>query len=545
MAQQTANHPNESSHMSDNAPLIDIRHLSVAVHQGERATTLVKDLSLQIMPGETLALVGESGSGKSVSALSILGLHPDTIRYPHGEIVYRGENLLTAPANHLRGLRGNRISMIFQEPMVSLNPLHTVVRQLSESLIIHQAMSSAAARQRVLEWLEKVGLRNPHTKLDVFPHQLSGGERQRVMIAMALLNAPDLLIADEPTTALDVSVQAQILTLLQQLQREMNMAMLFITHDLGIVRRLADRVAVMRQGELVETAPTQQLFNQPQHPYTQKLLDSEPKGEPVPAPTPAQTLLNVEALRVWFPIKRGLLKRTVGHVKAVDDVSFSVNRGESLGLVGESGSGKSTCGLALLRLLPSQGEIRFDDADLNRLNRKQMLPYRSRIQVIFQDPFSSLSPRMPVGDIIAEGLRLHACLSAQESEQQVISIMQEVGLDPESRHRYAFEFSGGQRQRIAIARALILRPELLILDEPTSSLDRTVQAQILALLKQLQARHGLAYLFISHDLHVVRALCHQVMVLKDGKIVEAGPTESLFRQPQHPYTQMLLSAARY
>ncbi|MGL5768765.1 MAG: ABC transporter ATP-binding protein, partial [Plesiomonas shigelloides] len=402
-----------------------------------------------------------------------------------------------------------------------------------------------AARQRVLEWLEKVGLRNPHTKLDVFPHQLSGGERQRVMIAMALLNAPDLLIADEPTTALDVSVQAQILTLLQQLQREMNMAMLFITHDLGIVRRLADRVAVMRQGELVETAPTQRLFSQPQHPYTQKLLDSEPKGEPVPAPTPAQTLLNVEALRVWFPIKRGLLKRTVGHVKAVDDVSFSVNRGESLGLVGESGSGKSTCGLALLRLLPSQGEIRFDDADLNRLNRKQMLPYRSRIQVIFQDPFSSLSPRMPVGDIIAEGLRLHARLSAQESEQQVISIMQEVGLDPESRHRYAFEFSGGQRQRIAIARALILRPELLILDEPTSSLDRTVQAQILSLLKQLQARHGLAYLFISHDLHVVRALCHQVMVLKDGKIVEAGPTESLFRQPQHPYTQMLLNAARY
>ncbi|MGL5006294.1 MAG: ABC transporter ATP-binding protein [Plesiomonas sp.] len=525
-----------------NSPLIEIRNLHINVRQGKTDTTLVQDISLTIMRGETLALVGESGSGKSVTALSILQLHPESVHYPKGDITYAGNNLLHSTEQQLRGLRGNKIGMIFQEPMVSLNPLHTVQQQLAESLDIHQGISGTQADTLILAWLHKVGIRHPEKKLSAFPHQLSGGERQRIMIAMALINEPDLLIADEPTTALDVSVQAQILTLLKQLQRDLNMAMLFITHDLNIVKSLANRVAVMRHGQIVETATTAALFSTPKHPYTQQLIHAEPRGKPIPITSPAPELLQVDNLQVWFPIKKGFFKRTVDHIKAVNNISFTLRKGESLGLVGESGSGKSTCGLALLRLIDAQGNIEFADHALNTFNRKQMLPYRSRIQIIFQDPFSALSPRMPVGEIIAEGFKLHANPSPQTCEASVIAIMQEVGLDPATRHRYAFEFSGGQRQRIAIARALILKPQLLILDEPTSSLDRTVQAQILDLLKQLQQTHSLSYLFISHDLTVVKALCHRMLVLKEGCIVEEGKTEDLFAHPKEIYTKMLIQA---
>lgn len=525
-------------------PLLSIRDLNICFRSGEVTRPVVNGVSLEINAGETLALVGESGSGKSVTALSILRLlsSPPT-EYPQGDILFNGQSLLHATEPYLRSIRGNEIAMIFQEPMVSLNPLHSIEKQLAEVLSLHRGMRQVQARAEILRCLERVGIRSPEKRLGDYPHQLSGGERQRIMIAMAILTRPKLLIADEPTTALDVSVQAQILELLAELKQELNMGMLFITHNLNIVKRLADRVAVMRDGNIVETGECQSLFAAPQHPYTKQLLDAIPSGDPVALPQPTQTLLEVKDLSVKFPIRQGILRRTVGYNVVVNQLNFTLRCGESLGLVGESGSGKSTTGLALLRLLPSQGEIWFEGTPLHQLNLKQLQPYRSQIQVVFQDPYSALNPRLNVQQIIAEGLQVHQKLSAQEREQRVISAMNEVGLDPETRHRYPTEFSGGQRQRIAIARALILESRLLILDEPTSSLDRSVQAQILALLKKLQQRYQLTYLFISHDLQVVRSLCHQVMVMRNGKVIEHGDCAEVFAHPAQDYTRQLLAFA--
>ncbi|MBX4754913.1 MULTISPECIES: microcin C ABC transporter ATP-binding protein YejF [Klebsiella] len=524
-------------------PLLDIDNLSIAFRQQGETTSVVSELSLQIAVGETLALVGESGSGKSVTALSVLRLLPSPpVSYPTGDIRFHGQSLLHADERTLRGVRGNRIAMIFQEPMVSLNPLHTLEKQLYEVLSLHRGMRKEAARGEILDCLERVGIRNAPRRLADYPHQLSGGERQRVMIAMALLTRPELLIADEPTTALDVSVQAQILTLLRELKQELNMGLLFITHNLSIVRQLADRVAVMQNGRCVEQNGCQALFFAPEHPYTRRLLDSEPSGDPVPLAPDAPVLLRAENLSIAFPIRKGLLRRVVDHNRVVNSVSFHLRAGETLGLVGESGSGKSTTGLALLRLIHSAGAIAFDGEALQGRNRQQMLPLRRRMQVVFQDPNSSLNPRLNVLQIIEEGLRVHQpTLTPAEREQAVIQAMQEVGLDPQSRHRYPAAFSGGQRQRIAIARALVVKPQLIVLDEPTSSLDKTVQAQILALLKALQQKHQLAYIFISHDLRVVRALCHQVMVLRQGEVVEQGECERVFTAPQQEYTRQLLA----
>ncbi len=524
-------------------PLLDIDNLSIAFRQQGETTSVVSELSLQIAVGETLALVGESGSGKSVTALSVLRLLPSPpVSYPTGDIRFHGQSLLHADERTLRGVRCNRIAMIFQEPMVSLNPLHTLEKQLYEVLSLHRGMRKEAARGEILDCLERVGIRNAPRRLADYPHQLSGGERQRVMIAMALLTRPELLIADEPTTALDVSVQAQILTLLRELKQELNMGLLFITHNLSIVRQLADRVAVMQNGRCVEQNGCQALFFAPEHPYTRRLLDSEPSGDPVPLAPDAPVLLRAENLSIAFPIRKGLLRRVVDHNRVVNAVSFHLRAGETLGLVGESGSGKSTTGLALLRLIHSAGAIAFDGEALQGRNRQQMLPLRRRMQVVFQDPNSSLNPRLNVLQIIEEGLRVHQpTLTPAEREQAVIQAMQEVGLDPQSRHRYPAAFSGGQRQRIAIARALVVKPQLIVLDEPTSSLDKTVQAQILALLKTLQQKHQLAYIFISHDLRVVRALCHQVMVLRQGEVVEQGECERVFTAPQQEYTRQLLA----
>ena len=524
-------------------PLLSVDALSIAFRQRDTLHTVVNDLSLRIEAGETLALVGESGSGKSVSALSILRLLPSPpVVYPSGDILFHGDSLLHASERTLRGVRGNKIAMIFQEPMVSLNPLHTLEKQLYEVLSLHRGMRREAAREDMLDCLDRVGIRNARARLTDFPHQLSGGERQRVMIAMALLTRPELLIADEPTTALDVSVQAQILTLLRELRDELNMGLLFITHDLSIVRKLADNVAVMQNGRCVEQNSAQTLFSAPAHPYTQKLLNSEPSGEPVALHPDVQPLLRVENLAVSFPVRKGIFKRVVDNNTVVKDISFTLRPGETLGLVGESGSGKSTTGLALLRLVASRGTILFDNKPLHQWNRKQMLPVRHRIQVVFQDPNSALNPRLNVQQIIEEGLRVHHPeFSREQREQRVIEVMREVGLDAETRHRFPGEFSGGQRQRIAIARALILKPELIILDEPTSSLDRTVQAQILALLKSLQETYRLAYIFISHDLQVVRTLCHQVIVLKEGEVVEQGECRRVFDAPAQAYTRQLLA----
>ncbi|WP_286864121.1 MULTISPECIES: microcin C ABC transporter ATP-binding protein YejF [Pantoea] len=527
-------------------PLLAINHLSVAFRQGKQLRQVVNDVSLRIDAGETLALVGESGSGKSVTALSVMRLlHEASVIYPSGEILFNGEDLLRAREQRLRGIRGNQIAMIFQEPMVSLNPLHTVEKQLYEVLSLHRGMRRPAARGEILSVLDRVGIRQPATRLNDFPHQLSGGERQRVMIAMALLTEPQLLIADEPTTALDMTVQAQILTLLRELQRELNMGMLFITHNLNIVRQLADNVSVMRNGHIVEQNRCQTLMNQPQHPYSQQLLAAEPEGKAVPLPAASPILLRVEQLQVSFTQRRGLFRRQNSEKRVLSGLSFSLRRGESLGLVGESGSGKSTTGLALLRLIASRGEIWFDGQPLHQLSRQQLLPLRQRIQVVFQDPNSSLNPRMTVQQIIAEGLAVHQPeLDSVQQTQRVIAVMEEVGLEAESRHRYPAEFSGGQRQRIAIARALILEPELLVLDEPTSSLDRTVQKQILTLLRRLQQQRQLSYLFISHDLDVVRALCHQLIVLCQGEVVEQGECERLFASPVADYTRELLQSAQ-
>jgi microcin C transport system ATP-binding protein len=530
------------------APLLEIRNLSVtfAGRAGAPPVEAVRGLSLSLDRGETLALVGESGSGKSVTALSILQLLP----YPlaaHGagsSIRFAGEELVGATPERLRRVRGNRIAMVFQEPMTSLNPLHTLERQIGETLLIHKHMGPAAARARTLELLRLVGLPDAESRLGAYPHQLSGGQRQRVMIAMAIANEPDILIADEPTTALDVTIQAHILQLLKDLRDRFGMALFLITHDLTIVRKMAERVAIMTRGEIVEAGPTAVLFDHPRHPYTQRLLAAEPKGRPPAADPAAPELLAAADVKVWFPIRSGVLRRLRGHVKAVDGISLAVRRGTTLGVVGESGSGKTTLGLALLRLTEAQGNIRFAAQDIAALGQRQMRPLRREMQVVFQDPFSSLSPRLSVAQIVEEGLKVHRLAATVAERRHLIeTALEEVGLDPEAAERYPHEFSGGQRQRIAIARALVLKPRFLVLDEPTSALDMSVQAQIVDLLRELQVRHGLAYLFISHDLRVVRALAHEILVMKDGKIVEAGPTDRVMTAPQHPYTRALMAAA--
>ncbi|MDP2374149.1 ABC transporter ATP-binding protein [Reyranella sp.] len=529
--------------MSDPA-LLQVHDLSVTFGAGDSAVRAVRGVSFDIRRGKTLALVGESGSGKSVTALSVLQLLPYPMaHHPTGSIRFQGRELVGAPARELLAVRGNRVSMIFQEPMTSLNPLHTIERQVNEVLILHKGLSRDAARSRTLELLEQVGIPEASKRLDAYPHQLSGGQRQRVMIAMALANEPDLLIADEPTTALDVTIQAQILKLLKTLQARYGMALLFITHDLGIVRKMADRVCVMTKGRIVEQGPVAQVFDNPQHSYTRHLLSAEPKGRPAAFDPEALEILRLDDIKVHFPIKRGLLRRTVGYVKAVDGVSITLRQGHTIGLVGESGSGKTTLGLALLRLEKSQGGIRFDGQDLQRIAPRELRSLRRQMQIVFQDPFSSLSPRMTVAEIVGEGLEVHRIGSPAERNQAIDQALLEVGLETAARERYPHEFSGGQRQRIAIARALVLKPRFIVLDEPTSALDMSVQAQIVDLLRDLQVRHGLAYLFISHDLRVVRALADEVVVLRDGKIVERGPAKQVFEAPQTPYTQALIAAA--
>ena len=523
-------------------PLLDVRDLRVAFRQDAEATHAVRGVSFQVHKGETVALVGESGSGKSVTALSTVQLLGDSARMA-GSIRYDGQEMVGAPERELRRVRGNDISFIFQEPMTSLNPLHTLERQLRESIELHQGLRGEAVKARIIELLTQVGIRDPEERLNSYPHQLSGGQRQRVMIAMALANGPDLLIADEPTTALDVTIQAQILDLLADLKRDHGLAMLFITHDLTIVRKIADRVCVMKDGEIVETGPTEEIFSNPQHPYTQMLLSAESAGLPAPVPTEAPVVVETEQLRIWFPIQRGLLKRTVGHVKAVNSATLDVRAGETLGVVGESGSGKTTLALAVMRLIGSEGRITFQGHEISRYNQRQMRPLRSDMQIVFQDPFGSLSPRMTVAEIIAEGLTVHGVEKGRNRREMVRDIMREVGLPPETMDRYPHEFSGGQRQRIAIARAMILRPKFLVLDEPTSALDMTVQVQIVELLRALQEKYGLAYLFISHDLKVVRALSHKVMVMKQGDVVEAGSADEIFDAPKTDYTRALMAAA--
>ena len=526
--------------------LLQVRNLDVSFQVEGRDVPAVRAVSFDIDRGETLALVGESGSGKSVSALSVLQLLPYPVaRHSSGSSVrFRGEELVGAPEPKLRDVRGDEIAMIFQEPMTSLNPLHRVEKQINETLVLHKGMTREAAHQRTLELLAMVGIPEPARRLAAFPHELSGGQRQRVMIAMALANEPDLLIADEPTTALDVTIQAQILKLLKELQRELGMALLLITHDLGIVRKMADRVCVMTQGEIVEQGPVEAIFEAPQHPYTQRLLAAEPSGDPYVGAPDAPLVMEGDEVKVYFPIKAGVLKRTVDHVRAVDGISVRVREGHTLGVVGESGSGKTTLGLALLRLISSQGEIRFNGQGIQGWKSGAMRPLRREMQVVFQDPFGSLSPRLSIGQIVEEGLKVHGLgANAGEREDLIVAALGEVGLDPDSRHRYPHEFSGGQRQRIAIARAMVLKPKFVVLDEPTSALDMSVQAQIVDLLRELQEKHRLAYLFISHDLKVVRALAGEVLVMKNGLVVEHGSAKQIFEAPQEAYTQALMKAA--
>jgi microcin C transport system ATP-binding protein len=527
------------------APLLSVDDFSVAFSQGGKETIAVDRISFDIGKGETVALVGESGSGKSVTALSILKLlaYP-AASHPTGKIMFDGRDLLTLPENDLRKVRGRDITMIFQEPMTSLNPLHTIERQVGEVLKLHQGMSDAKAKARTLALLEEVGIRDPQKRLQAFPHQLSGGQRQRVMIAMALANEPKLLIADEPTTALDVTVQAQILELLAKLKADRGMSMLFITHDLGIVRKISDRVCVMTKGKIVETGATADVFDHPQHAYTKKLLAAEPKGSPPPLDETAPVVMRGEGVKVWFPIKEGFFRRTVDNVKAVDGIDIAVRAGQTVGVVGESGSGKTTLGLALSRMISSKGKIDFGGRDINAYSFKQMRPLRREMQIVFQDPFGSLSPRMSVGEIIEEGLKIHEPQqTAKQRDDAVVAVLNEVGLDPSTRFRYPHEFSGGQRQRIAIARAMVLKPKFVMLDEPTSALDMSVQAQVVDLLRDLQKKHGLAYLFISHDLKVVRALANEVVVMRNGQVVERGPSQQIFEAPQTDYTKALIAAA--
>ncbi len=525
--------------------LLNVKDLSVAFGVGETQMRAVDHASFHIAKGETVALVGESGSGKTVSALSILKLLPyPPASHPSGEIHFEGRDLLKLNEAELQSIRGDRISMIFQEPMTSLNPVHTIEKQVGEVLKLHRNMDDAAARARVLELLNKVGVQDPEKRLGSFPHQLSGGQRQRVMIAMALANEPDLLIADEPTTALDVTIQAQILELLLDLQREMGMALLLITHDLSIVRKMASRVYIMQGGKIVEDGRTEQIFTEPRHPYTRHLLAAEPTGEPPSANMRAPIVVETEDLKVWFPIKKGALRRTVDYVKAVDGLSLKLRAGQTVGVVGESGSGKTTLGLAILRLISSQGPIAYVGKRIDELSSRQMRPLRKEMQIVFQDPYGSLSPRLSVGQIIEEGLLIQAPeLNYQQRRERVAAALEEVGLDPAAQDRYPHEFSGGQRQRIAIARAMVLQPKFVMLDEPTSALDMSVQAQIVDLLRDLQKKRNLAYLFISHDLRVVRALCNYVIVLRNGKAVEEGTADAIFSNPKQDYTRALLAAA--
>jgi microcin C transport system ATP-binding protein len=527
------------------APLLCVEDLSVAFRQGGRETLAVDHVSFSIAKGQTLALVGESGSGKSVSALSILKLlNYPAASHPSGRILFDGQDLLKASEDELRKVRGNDITMVFQEPMTSLNPLHTIEQQIGEILELHKGLSGQAARKRTLELLALVGIRDAEGRLGAYPHQLSGGQRQRVMIAMALANEPHLLIADEPTTALDVTVQAQILKLVKELQQRLGMAMLFITHDLGIVRKIADNVCVMLKGKIVEEGPVATVFDNPQHEYTQRLLASEPKGRPAPVPVGAPTLLEAGPMKIWFPIKTGFLRRTTGHVKAVDGVSISVRESETVGVVGESGSGKTTLGLAILRLISSQGPVVFLGDRIDGLNSAAMRPRRRAMQVVFQDPYGSLSPRLSVAGIVEEGLLVqNPGLGLDERREIVARALIDVGLDPAAMDRYPHEFSGGQRQRIAIARAMALDPRFVVLDEPTSALDMSVQAQIVELLRDLQVKRKLAYMFISHDLKVVRALSHRVLVMQNGRIVEEGEGEAIFAAPKTDYTKALFAAA--
>jgi microcin C transport system ATP-binding protein len=530
--------------MSD-APLLTIDDLAVAFGPAGEAPPAVNGVSLEIREGETLALVGESGSGKSVTALSILQLLPYPVaHHPSGSIRFRGQELMGAPEKELVKIRGNKISMIFQEPMTSLNPLHTIEKQINEVLFLHKGLDRMQARARTLELLELVGIPEAKKRLGAYPHQLSGGQRQRVMIAMALANEPDLLIADEPTTALDVTIQAQILELLRELQRKFGMAMLLITHDLGIVRKMAGEVCVMTKGEIVERGETAQVFDHPQHDYTKHLLAAEPKGEPPEADESRPVVMDGHDVRVWFPIKTGVLRKVTGHVKAVDGIDITVRAGQTVGVVGESGSGKTTLGMALLRLEHSDGTIDFMGSSIQGKSFGELRPLRREMQIVFQDPFSSLSPRMSVAQIIEEGLRVHDLGgNAKEREAMIVQALEEVGLDPAVRHRYPHEFSGGQRQRISIARAMVLKPRFVVLDEPTSALDMSVQAQIVDLLRDLQERHDLAYLFISHDLKVVRALSNEVIVMRDGRVVEHGPARRIFESPEDAYTRALIAAA--
>jgi microcin C transport system ATP-binding protein len=527
------------------SPLLSVRDLSIAFGRGEREMLAVDKVSFDIKKGETLALVGESGSGKSVTALSIMKLLPyPAAHHPSGSILFKGQEMMQLSEREIRRHRGGDITIVFQEPMTSLNPLHTIEKQLAEILLLHGGVTGKAARKRIIELLTLCGIPDPAGRLQSYPHQLSGGQRQRVMIAMALANEPDLLIADEPTTALDVTVQAQILELLKDLQARLGMAILFITHDLGIVRKIADRVCVMKQGKIVEHGTVEDVFRAPQHPYTRALLAAEPKVQPAPLNPQGDVIIRTDDIKVWFPIKRGVMRRVVGHIKAVDGVSIEVRRGETLGIVGESGSGKTTLGLAILRLISSKGPIVFLGHDLQGLKFREMRPFRRDMQIVFQDPYGSLSPRMSIADIIEEGLQVHQPkLTEDEREDRVIRALVEVGLDPETRFRYPHEFSGGQRQRIAVARAAVLEPTFVVLDEPTSALDMLIQSQIVDLLRDLQHRKDLTYLFISHDLRVVSALASKLIVMRHGKVVEAGAASDVFKAPKTAYTKALFAAA--
>ena len=525
-------------------PLLSVRNLGVVFRQGGAVHMAAEGVSFDIQRGETVALVGESGSGKSVTALSVMRLLPTSAEHPAGEILFKGQDLLKIPDKQLRAVRGRDIGIVFQEPMTSLNPLHTIERQVAETIKIHRGLGDHAARAVVLDLLKKVGIREAESRLGAYPHQLSGGQRQRVMIAMALANQPDLFIADEPTTALDVTVQAQILVLLRELQKETGMAMLFITHDLGIVRKVANRVCVMTGGHIVEQGPTERIFSAPEHPYTRHLLAAEPKGDPPHSDPKAPAVMAAENLKVWFPIRRGFFRKVVGYVKAVDGVDFTVREGQTLGIVGESGSGKTTLGLATMRLISSEGKIVFLGKSIEHRGFKEMRPLRSDMQIVFQDPYGSLSPRLSVADIVGEGLKIHARnLSARERDAKVARALEEVGIDAGTRDRYPHEFSGGQRQRISVARAMVLEPRFVMLDEPTSALDMSVQAQVVDLLRDLQRKRDLAYLFISHDLKVVRALANDIIVMRAGKVVEKGPARQVFEAPQSDYTRALLAAA--